>query len=108
MSKRHIFSRIREIAGARANMPVDVVDGNKEPTLVGKGWHYRTCGGNYIRYPSAYSTIGWSNMVYWPSTLRVEVGRDWLEANWTEEERIELVKMRLAGVKLYEEANRTR
>jgi hypothetical protein len=33
-----------------------------------------------IFHPNAYARKGWSNMVYCPSTRRVEVGADWLRA----------------------------
>jgi hypothetical protein len=63
---------------------VVVVSGKKShvgPMLVGRGYHWETKGGRDVRHPSAYSKKGWSNLVYCHSTLRVEVGNKWLEAN---------------------------
>jgi len=58
--------------------PVVVIkNSDAEPRLLGESWHYRTRGGRYIYHPSAYSRIGWSNMVYCSSTLRIEVGENW-------------------------------
>lgn len=65
---------------SRNNLPVEIVEGNSEPTEKGRSWHYETKGGTYIAHPSAYSKFGWSNMVYVGSTRRVEVGYGWLAA----------------------------
>jgi hypothetical protein len=60
--------------GSRANMPVEVVDGKIAPREVGSGYYFTTPSGKTIvRYPNAY---GWRTL-YHPSTLRIEVGRDW-------------------------------
>lgn len=58
--------------------PVVVRPGDIAPTIAGCGWHYKTRGGNWIDNPNAYARKGWSNMIYCPSTRRVEVGADWL------------------------------
>lgn len=60
--------------------PVVVRPGGAAPTVAGCQWHYRTRGGNWIDNPNAYARKGWSNMIYCPSTRRVEVGADWLRA----------------------------
>ncbi len=65
---------------SRNNLPVEIVDGNAEPTERGHSWYYETRGGTRIDHPSAYSRFGWSNMVYVGSTRRVEVGFEWLVA----------------------------
>jgi hypothetical protein len=73
---------VRNAADAsRSNLPVVVVDGAAEPTECGHSWHYETRGGTYIAHPSAYAKHGWSNMVYCCSTVRVEVGYNWLVAH---------------------------
>ena len=69
----------RKAAKANNNCPVEIVGGNIKPKKVGTEWHYETKGGTWINYPGAYSTSGWSNMVYCPSTIRVQVGAKWLE-----------------------------
>jgi hypothetical protein len=48
----------------RNNFDIKIIAGNKPPHLVGDSWHYETRGGRWIKYPSAYSKSGWSNMVY--------------------------------------------
>lgn len=62
-------------------MPVGVVTGEASPKVTGTSFHYKTRGGRRIYHPSAYAKRGWSNMVYCPSTLSVEVGQDWLIKN---------------------------
>lgn len=72
------FRRLsRLIAGAGNSTPVKVIDGTAAPTLLGSTFCWTTKGGTRISNPNAYSKKGWSNMVYYPSTIRVEVGRDW-------------------------------
>jgi hypothetical protein len=61
----------------------EVIDGDSAPVLSGKrqGWCYRTAGGTYIRFPSAYSKRGWSNMVYHQAEwYTVTVGIEWLRS----------------------------
>lgn len=60
--------------------PVVVRPGGAAPTLAGVRWHYKTRGGTLIEHPHAYARDGWSNMVYCPSSRRVEVGAEWLRA----------------------------
>lgn len=59
------------------NVPVTLTEGDTPPMLRGESWHYETRGGSVIRHPSAYSRVGWSNMVYKGSTRQVFVGQDW-------------------------------
>lgn len=75
----------RKACGDRSNRPVEVVRGELEPCFVGEAAHYCTQAGEPIRYPRAYAKRGWSNMDYYPSTLRVRVGSRWLAQaarNW--------------------------
>lgn len=73
---------VRVEAGAsRSNIPVIVVDGASAPRETGESYYYETRGGKRIYHPSAYSRHGWSNMRYVPSSICVEVGRDWLIVN---------------------------
>ena len=71
---------IRAAAGARPHVPVVVVvpGSDAAPTLEGERWHFTTRSGRLILHPQAYSRRGWSNMFYSPSTLRVEVGDQWV------------------------------
>ena len=73
-------TEIRRHAGVTRSgaMPVVVVTGDSEPTVLGRSFQYETKGGTVINHPSAYGKFGWSNMVYRHSTRRVEVGREWL------------------------------
>lgn len=60
--------------------PVVVRPGCATPTLAGERWHYETRSGIWIDNPHAYSRVGWSSMIYRPSSRRVEVGVEWLRA----------------------------
>jgi hypothetical protein len=72
---------LRGLAGwINGRLPVVVIDGLSAPRQRGDHYHYETRGGERISHPSAYSKRGWSNMIYCCSTIRVEVGRDWLVA----------------------------
>ena len=71
----------RIIANSNNNTYVRIIDGNKFPELLGEASHYETKGGSYITSPYQYSKYGWSNMRYVPSTIRVEVGKKWLDKN---------------------------
>lgn len=78
---------IRETAGLRPrdNRPIDVVDGDTPPTLVGQTWHYTTKSGRRVHHPGAYKRVAKSaDLVYVGSSRTVIVGRDWLLARaWT-------------------------
>ena len=68
---------LRRLAGAGAAMPVMVVDGDAAPRVCGESYYWTTPSGKTrVHHPNAY---GWRTL-YWPSTLRVDVGRDWLVA----------------------------
>lgn len=68
---------IREVAGARNNCPVVIVQGDKEPTLLGRSYHYENKSGDIIRHVNAYKRA-WGKPIYVHSTIRVEVGAGWL------------------------------
>jgi len=68
----------RQALGERC--AIKIVPGSITPHLVGRGYHYETHGGQVIRHPSAYSKVGWSNMIYVASTRHIVVGEDWLRA----------------------------
>ncbi len=69
-----VVKATRQVYGHYA---VILVDGNAAPALKGESWHYTTRSGERIHHPSAYSCKGWSSMCYHPSTIRIEVGREW-------------------------------
>lgn len=73
-----ISTVIRKIANAHNSCPIKIIHGDSPPEMVGKSYHYTTKGGSVIYHPSAYSKKGWSNMIYVNSTIRVEVGDNWL------------------------------
>ena len=73
--------RVAAGMGKENRYPIEIVDGSCSPEHCGSGWKWTTRGGKEIAYPSAYSRVGWSNMVYLPSTNRIRVGMDWL-AKW--------------------------
>jgi len=67
----------RREANAHNNCPVEVVAGNVEPRIVGRSYYFTTPSGKTIvKYPNAY---GWRTL-YHASTIRVEVGVEWLAA----------------------------
>lgn len=67
----------REAAGAHASMPVHVVEGSQAPMVRGRSYYWTTPSGKTeVRHPNAYGWRTW----YHCSTLRVEVGREWLRA----------------------------
>ncbi len=68
---------IRRVASAdsRGSRPVIVIDGDTPPGWAGESYYHTTPSGlTIVRHPSAY---GWPTL-YHASTLRVEVGVDWL------------------------------
>lgn len=74
--KQALAARI--VVDASRKVPVRVVDGASAPALVGESYHWTNRSGERVRHPSAYSRRGWSSLCYCYSTLRVEVGADWL------------------------------
>lgn len=64
----------RQTAGASVSCPVEVIDGDSPPKLVGESYYWTTPSGKtVVRYPGAYR---WRT-VYHASTRRVVVGRNW-------------------------------
>lgn len=72
-----VRGKIRRELGVGNSVGVVLVEGNQEPLLNGKRGHFTTITGIQIRFPSAYSKIGWRSMVYHSSTLRIIVGREY-------------------------------
>jgi hypothetical protein len=68
---------IREVAGARNNCRIVVVDGDSPPKLRGKSYYHTNKSGDIIRHPNAYKRA-WGKPIYVPSSIRVEVGSQWL------------------------------
>jgi hypothetical protein len=73
----HPYHNIRRAVKAAWNAPVILTDSDDPPELKGESWHYTTKTGKPIYYPSAYSKIGWSSMVYHRSTYHITVGIKW-------------------------------
>ena len=71
---------IRKSVGANNNTPVHIIEGNMPPKLRGKIWHYTNKSGDIIHHPNAYRAA-WGKPIYIRSTIRVEVGSDWLLNN---------------------------
>ena len=67
---------IREAAGeARSRSPVVIVPGRKRPKEIGRRSYWTTPSGKTeIAHPNAYDWPKW----YHPSTLRIEVGSEWV------------------------------
>jgi len=85
--------QIRKLARHCLNLsdrfPVKILEDGSEPILNGESWYWQTRGGTRIAYPSAYSKVGWSNMVYSYSTLKATIGRRWA---------IEVIKIKEEGI----------
>jgi hypothetical protein len=79
---------IRKFARAEIRTPIVLVEGNSMPQYLEEGYHYETLTGKPIYHPIAYAKKGRSNMVYCASTLRIEVGQDWIAAHPTEEDAL--------------------
>ena len=77
-SNAHLREWVRRQADAYGTRyPVEVVEGHKAPTLEGESGYYTTLSGKTrVMHPGAYK---WPT-IYHCSTIRVEVGADWLSA----------------------------
>lgn len=74
-----VCGAIRKELGSRyRNLPVSIVEYGNVPKITGEAGGYFTKGGTPIRYPSAYSKTGWSNMQYICSTVSLDVPLSWL------------------------------
>lgn len=66
---------LRQQAGTTGTQPVFAIDGAAEPELVGEGFYHTTPSGKTrVNHPNAYGWRTW----YHHSTMRIEVGADWL------------------------------
>ena len=66
----------RIVRTTQANISVEVVPGYLSPVVVGERGHYENKKGDWIEHPKSYKWL--SNLTYFPSTRRVEVGARWL------------------------------
>jgi len=73
---------IRKSVGASLNIKVILIAGNQPPKLVGRKGHYENKSGDIIRYPNAYRKA-WGKPIYVHSTIRIEVGGDWILSNFS-------------------------
>lgn len=73
--RRLVSKVVRQLVGAPGSpYPIVFVDGSQAPRLVGRSYYWTTPSGRTeVRHPNAY---GWPTL-YHPSTLRIEVGRDY-------------------------------
>lgn len=72
----------RRTAGAHAACHVEIVAGDAAPAIRGRSYYWTTLSGKTeVRHPNAY---GWPTL-YHASTLRVQVGREWLAARVTDD-----------------------
>ena len=77
MNDKTLLRIIRKVAGCTGTTyPIVIVDGDSAPTCKGKGWHYRNKSGDIIQYPNAYRRA-WGKPIYYHSTIRIEVGKEW-------------------------------
>lgn len=56
---------------------INISDGSSPPTKSGRGSLYTNKSGHIIRYPNAYRRA-WGKPIYQASTLKIEVGYEWL------------------------------
>jgi hypothetical protein len=76
---------LRKSVGAHTTCPIHIILGSKAPSLKGESYYYSNKHGDRIWHPGAYRRA-WGKPIYHSSTLRVEVGSDWLLNNLTLEE----------------------
>lgn len=76
--KKHL----RKSTGAHNNCPVVIVAGIMSPKLVGNKGYYTNKSGDIILHPQAYRKA-WGKPIYHASSLRIEVGSDWLLNKFT-------------------------
>lgn len=74
MNLRKAIRRAANCVGT--TIPIFIVDGDSAPTCKGTRYHYRNKKGDIIRYPNAYQRA-WGKPIYYPSTIRIEVGAEW-------------------------------
>jgi len=70
---------LRAQAGAKSYAPIVVVDGSQTPKRAGRSYYWETPSGAICRHPNAYRRA-FGHPIYCASTVRVEVGREWLAA----------------------------
>lgn len=73
---------IRQSVGARNNCPVVIISGSSEPKLCGSSHYYKNKSGDIIHHPNAYRAA-YGKPIYVPSSIRVEVGSNWILNNLT-------------------------
>lgn len=81
------FRRIvRAAAGAHRSCPVEVIAGASAPRIVGRSYYW-TCSPSpdsaECYHPSAFARRGWKTY-YQASTVRIEVGAEWLASQSAE------------------------
>ena len=75
-------SSIRRLARVSDSFPrINIIAGDCPPKEVGCSFYHTNRSGDIIDYPNAYASVGWSSMVYHPSTRRIIVGEDWIKQN---------------------------
>jgi hypothetical protein len=77
-TKRLIRLAVSNNPGFRNNIPIEVVPGKSKPVIKGRGYHFRNKSGDLIRHPNAYAKA-WGKPIYYPSTLRIEIGEQFLK-----------------------------
>lgn len=78
MSDKELRKRIRLEADCTSKpYPLELVDGDSPPRTVGCSYGFTNKRGDKIYHPNAYMRA-WGKPIYHPSSLRVEIGADWL------------------------------
>lgn len=79
-TERKLSKAVRQAADCAGKpWPITIVPGDAAPEIVGESYHWITPAGKRVRWPNAYRRA-WGKPLYSPSTLRIRVGRGWLEA----------------------------
>lgn len=60
--------------------PIEVINGNVPPRIVGYDTYYATNNGEVVNFPNAYARAGgWRNMKQVPNNRRIQVDINWIE-----------------------------
>lgn len=82
-----------EARASNATCPVEVIPGDSAPREVGKAAYYTTAGGKPVYHPNAYRRA-WGKCVRHCSTIRVEVGEEWISEHVGQATAAELARVR--------------
>ena len=98
MSVKYIWQKIRHEAAKEASFnfqywscPVHIVEGNQLPQVAGEHARYIDRQGNTVRRTNS----NFRRLTYIKSSVRIQVGKEWLFDNLTDEEIAEIIADKL-------------